>query len=150
MPALVSATALPLFDRLTGRVEGAVDGAMLDAIGIRQSLERELFTLLNTRSPLTIGEFLARDLTVIDYGLPDFTTLSVQSEADRGRLADVLLKALAVFEPRLSRVHVAVRARESNPMAAVVSIQAAVVLGRELRRVDFELAASAQGLLWTN
>jgi len=150
MPALVSALALPLFDRLTGRVEGAVDGAMLDAVGIRQSLERELFILLNTRSALTINDFLVHDLTVIDYGVPDFTTLSAQSEADRGRLADVLLKALAAFEPRLSRVEVAVRSRASDPSAAVVSIRAAVMLGRDLRRVDFELAASAKGLSWTN
>lgn len=150
MPATISATAVPLFDRLNGRVEGSVDGVWLDAAGIRRSLMRELTELFQARSGLTIAQYLSREITVLDYGLPDCSTLSVQSETDRQTLSAVLEKALAVFEPRLSRTRVAVQALVGEPNRVRVTIQAAVMLDRQERRVDFELDASAQGISWTN
>ena len=147
MPPVVAATGAPLFDRLTLREEGTVDGSLLDAGGLRLSLRREVERLFNTRCSRTIDEYLEGELSVIDFGLPDFSHLSVQSESDRSRLALVIHKALSAFEPRLSSVQVEVEPRERNGTRA--SIQAAVKLGREMRRVDFELASKNQGGPWS-
>lgn len=147
MPQVVAATGVPLFDRLTSFEEGAVDGSLLDAPGLRLSLRREMDRLFNTRSARTVDAYLQADLSVIDYGLPDVSHLSVQSETDRGLVAQVIVKALSAFEPRLSAVRVEVLANERSGVRAV--IQAAVRLGREMRRVDFELASGNQGGSWS-
>jgi type VI secretion system protein ImpF len=140
MPKVIPASYAPLFDRLTGLSQDAVDDALLDSSRLKDSLARELLRLFNTTSALTLDRYLDSDLTVLDYGLPDFRTLSVQSATDLDRLARVIEKALRCFEPRLSRVSVQVRARPGSNTGADVALVAAVRLGHELRRVDFALA----------
>jgi type VI secretion system protein ImpF len=132
----------PLFDRLTGLNEGAVDGVLLDGGRLRLSLVRELNRLLNTTSPLGLEAFEQADCTVIDYGLPDFRTLSAQSSTDLNRLAALISKAIAAFEPRMSQVQVRMQQDPRNPMHALAHLQAVVRLGDQLRRVDFEWAVS--------
>ena len=44
--------------------------------------------------------------SLYNYGLPDITSLAVQSTKDQARLARVIEKIIAVFEPRLQGVRV--------------------------------------------
>jgi type VI secretion system lysozyme-like protein len=143
MPEIVLASRQPLFDRFAGDDPVALDGALLDAPGLQVSLLRELQRIFDTRCGVPLDEYLQRPLTVLDYGLPDVSTLSIHDEADRLRLAAVIGRALAAFEPRLSRVQVKVEAALGARERVVVHLSAAVRLGPELRRVDFRAAADA-------
>jgi type VI secretion system protein ImpF len=75
---------------------------------LKSSLRRDLDWLLNTRrTPEEAGsEYQELERSVFNYGLPDLTSLSWQSERDRQRLGRLIEKALAIFEPRLRRVRV--------------------------------------------
>ncbi len=75
---------------------------------LKSSLRRDLDWLLNTRrTPEEAGsEYQELERSVFNYGLPDLTSLSWQSERDRQRLGRLIEVALAIFEPRLRRVRV--------------------------------------------
>src|SRR5256885_1587316 len=75
---------------------------------LKASLRRDLEWLLNTRrTPDAAGsEYQELERSVFNYGLPDLTSLSWQSERDRQRLSRILEVALELFEPRLRRVRV--------------------------------------------
>jgi type VI secretion system protein ImpF len=143
MPEIILASRQPLFDRFASDDRAALDGALLDAPALQVSLLRELQRIFDTRCGVPLDEYLRRPLTVLDYGLPDLSTLSIHDEADRLRLAEVIGRALAAFEPRLSRIQVAVDAAFEARQRVVVKLSAAVRLGPELRRVDFRAAADA-------
>ncbi len=101
-----------LIDRLIDRdprVES--DPHTTRAQSIRQlkaSLRRDLEWLLNTRrTPDAAGDSLAEvSHSLFNYGLPDFSALSLNSPRDRGHLLVELEKTVAIFEPRLKEVRV--------------------------------------------
>lgn len=84
---------LPLLERLGPGGHGHA----LDAAGLRASIGRELARLLNTRSVPVPG----RAPSVIDYGLPDPSTLYAANAEDRDVLARAVLRAIVAYEPRL-------------------------------------------------
>lgn len=147
MSTFITASHVPLFDRLVGLAETSHDGRLLDAGGLRLSLQRDLLRLLNVRNALTIEEYLACDGTVLHYGLPDLLHLSPQSDTDLQTLADVVRHGISLFEPRLQHVQVSAQRDATGPMRARLSIAAAVMVGQQLRRVDFEVDLDDQAEL---
>jgi type VI secretion system protein ImpF len=135
MPALMRGSLAPLLDRLIGTEEAS----LLDAAGLRVSLVRDLERLFNSTSRLGTSDFIDLELTVLDYGLPDFRGLSPQSYPDRELMAGAIGKAIATFEPRLTLVQVTVDLVDGLSYRARVAIEAAVRLGNQLCRVDFDL-----------
>ena len=101
-----------LIDRLIDRDPRAEsDPHTTRAQSIRQlkaSLRRDLEWLLNTRrTPDAAGDSLAEvSHSLFNYGLPDFSALSLNSPRDRGHLLVELEKTVAIFEPRLKEVRV--------------------------------------------
>jgi type VI secretion system protein ImpF len=75
---------------------------------LKASLRRDLEWLLNTRrTPEAVGsEFQELERSLFNYGLPDLTTLSWESNRDRSSLARMIEALLATFEPRLTHVRV--------------------------------------------
>jgi type VI secretion system protein ImpF len=75
---------------------------------LKSSLRRDLEWLLNTRrTPEAVGrEYQELERSLFNYGLPDLTSFSWQSERDRQRLSRLIELALEVFEPRLQRIRV--------------------------------------------
>lgn len=148
MSATLPTAALPLFDRLCPEAAGLVSGAgltsargdRLDARGLQASLARDLARLLGTRSPLDSAEHARRDLSVIDYGLPDLTALWPRSSDDRARLQQAVLHAITDLEPRLLQPRVQVGTDPTAPQRLRLTIEAAVRLGLQLHRVGFDLA----------
>lgn len=128
----------PLFDRLTGAPGAAGDGRLLDADGLQQSMLTDLSRLFNSRNGLTIEEFLGDRPGSLHYGLPDTLRLSPQSSADLARWEEVVARALALYEPRLTQVAVKVTPDPGKPISARIRISGAVTLGREQRRVHFD------------
>src|SRR5579864_6435199 len=78
---------------------------VLDKKGLKDSVRRELGRLLNTRRPIPLAPHL-EERTVINYGIPDFSSLSPHSDNDRKRLEFWMQEAIKNFEPRLVNVKV--------------------------------------------
>jgi type VI secretion system protein ImpF len=75
---------------------------------LKASLRRDLEWLLNTRRvvdppPESLVEV---NRSVYNYGLPDFSSYSLNSPKDRNRLLRALEVTIAIFEPRLAGVKV--------------------------------------------
>ena len=79
----------------------------LDRDALRAAVRRDLGWLLNTRTPLSTEEFDNRELTVTEYGIPDFGGFSPENERHLKRMAGRLARAITAYEPRLQDVEVA-------------------------------------------
>jgi type VI secretion system protein ImpF len=80
---------------------------------VKQAVTRDLEALLNTRREYMKDlppEFVETRRSLVHYGLPDFSALSLQSNQDRNRIRRVLEQTIALFEPRLERVRVVLEA----------------------------------------
>jgi len=77
---------------------------------LKASLRRDLEWLLNTRrTPDAVNAELPElERSLINFGLPDITSLSWDSSRDRARLSRLIEQTLDVFEPRLKRVKVVI------------------------------------------
>jgi len=84
---------------------------------VKQAVTRDLEALLNTRRERFEDlppEFVEARQSLVTYGLPDFSALSLQSLEDRNRIRRVLEQAVALFEPRLTRVRVTLEAPRAH------------------------------------
>jgi type VI secretion system protein ImpF len=74
----------------------------------KEALRRDLEWLLNTRQPPLpqLAAYPAAKATVINFGLPDITSLGLMSAADHRTLRIAIEQCLRNFEPRLTDVHV--------------------------------------------
>lgn len=78
---------------------------------LKQAVVRDLEALLNTRQEALQElppEFVEVRQSLLVYGLPDFTTLSLANFQDRSRIRRALEHVIATFEPRLERVRVSI------------------------------------------
>lgn len=104
--------SLSLLDRLIDRDPRAhTDAAVSRPQSVRllkASLRRDLEWLLNTRrTPEPAPESMTElSQSLFNYGLPDFSALSVNSPKDRDRLLLELESTVALFEPRLRDIRV--------------------------------------------
>jgi len=110
----------------------------MDRMAIRTAIARDLGWLLNTRTPLTAEEFDARDLTVIDFGVPDFGKGSPASESDQRLRAVLTEKAIRAFEPRLRDVNVSIEPAMDSERSLRMIIEAVMVGDDVGEPVSFE------------
>src|ERR1039458_8925492 len=105
----------PLIDRLMDRDKDrnrdAVDpyrSRSASVRGLKAALRRDLEWLLNTRrNPNAAPDSMVElSQSLFNYGLPDFSALSVNSPKDRQQLLVEVERTVAVFEPRLRNVRV--------------------------------------------
>jgi type VI secretion system protein ImpF len=88
---------------------------------LRDAVRRDLEWLLNTRQPVDAapeGTELYNSLYM--YGLPDITSMSIKSTADRQRLLQGIQAAVARFEPRISNVRVTLREEKMPSVRFVI------------------------------
>ena len=81
----------------------------------REALKRDLVWLLNTRKPPLpqLGAWPAARDSVINYGLPDISSLGLSSASDQRALRLAIEASLRVFEPRLTDVHVTLESSDT-------------------------------------
>ena len=126
-----------LIDRLVDlsprRVQEARPLRCLSPGDFKESILRDLSWLLNTRTSLPPEEYESRELTVLDYGLPDFGARSPANPDDWPVMARWIKKALTAFEPRLTQVRVAVQQGppRERTMSAVIEAVLVVEQARE-------------------
>jgi type VI secretion system protein ImpF len=74
---------------------------------LRDGVRRDLEWLLNSRQPVDAApEGSQLEDSVFMFGLPDFSSMTVKSPADRQRLCKSIQAAVCRFEPRLANVRV--------------------------------------------
>ena len=135
-----------LFERLAGasdpraEEEGARPFRVHEGAALKESVARELRRLLNTRSNLPLDS-RGGELSVIDYGLPDFSSLSALSGDDRERLSSLVARSVAAFEPRLRDVRVTAERLRLNDRALILRLDAMLVVGEYSEPVSFSLHA---------
>lgn len=127
---IIAGAVAPLFDRLR-LAKSATEAQPLRAFTrpeVQASVQRELRHLLNTRSPTLAAQFATRTLTVVDYGIPDFTAFAPQNSTDRARMGELITRAITAFEPRLRQVTATVELLAGQPQQFLVKIEAALVV----------------------
>jgi len=81
----------------------------------RDALKRDLEWLLNTRKP-PLPELASRPVardTVINFGLPDISSLGMSSASDQRALRAAIEGCVRVFEPRLTDVRVTLESADT-------------------------------------
>lgn len=135
-----------LFERLADEdphspEEEARPFRVLDVRALKESVRAELSRLLNTRRHRRgrggAGAGGAGEMTVLDYGLPDFSSLSASSGDDQARLAAEVSAAVSAFEPRLRGVRVTVERLRQDDRALVLRVEARLGVGTVAEPVSF-------------
>ena len=137
-----------LFERLAdsgprSHEEEAQPFRVLDVGALKESVRRELGRLLNTRRHARprAGE---DGMTVLDYGLPDFSPLSASSGDDQNRLAAEVAAAIAAFEPRLSGVRVRAERLHGEDRALLLRVEGRLAVGTLAEPVSFPVLVRAK------
>jgi type VI secretion system protein ImpF len=103
----------------------------------KESVRRDLTALLNTRSASSAAEFDSRDLTVIDYGVPDFAHYSLEYGDDRDLIARRIARAIKWFEPRLRNPVVLIEPDVEDEQSILIKISAELMVYEEAVHVSF-------------
>ena len=92
-----------------------------------RAVRRDLEALLNTRQETLEElppEFDAIAQSLLSYGLPDLTSMSLANINDRNRVRTTLEQTVRIFEPRLTRVRVFLDEPRPNERALRFRIEA--------------------------
>jgi len=128
----------PLFERLCADDEAAFDQAAL-----ADSVRSELLRLLNTRrAPRPPGTAL----TILDYGIGDWTALQAQRLDDRRLLTRDIRNAIGHFEPRLQLAEVDVSAAPEQPQRLRIRLSGALRSGTRHWPIAFVIENHADTL----
>ncbi len=105
----------------------------LDKEGLKESVFRNLSWFFNTRTPITGSAYDKEDLTVIDYGIPDFGSYYTENPEVWDILSKRLDRAISVFEPRLTKVQVTVSPDSSDEKSLQAIIKGEIIVDEETR-----------------
>jgi type VI secretion system protein ImpF len=140
-PKVRSGGPVLLFDRLIDLEPESQKEArplrILDRTGLKDSIRRELGRLLNTRCPIPLASLTER--TVINYGIPDFSSLSPENGDHRDRLESWMRDAITSYEPRLVDVQVSVDTPGKNDRSLIARIDAKLQLETMREPVAFSV-----------
>jgi type VI secretion system protein ImpF len=95
-----------IIDRLTTEHAPGARGDALTLRGLKESVRRDIENLLNTRRRWAPWpeEYEELDLSVFNYGIPDFTGTNASSLADVNQFLRIIESAIRKFEPRFKSV----------------------------------------------
>src|SRR5260370_6735505 len=121
MPARVdieTRVTLSILDRLIDEEpdhrEEPLSSRLQDLRSLKKSLWRDVSALLNTkrRDPEVPEVFEEAKQSLLNFGIPDFTSWSLRDPTIQNRLRRAVENAIRTFEPRLSAVSVTLQARD--------------------------------------
>ena len=108
---------------------------------LKGSVSRDIEALLNTRRELfdeLPPDFKEVNNSLLFYGLPDFTTMSLMSHQDRKKINRMIKQTIEKFEPRLKDVNVVVLAPTGLDQALHFKIEAMLQVEPEPESVAFD------------
>lgn len=126
-----------LIDDLPGRSRELRPLRTLNRKKLRESLLRDLLWLFNTRTPVSGKTFDNENLTVLEYGIPDFGAYFTASSDDQIQMTRRLVRAISIFEPRLRDVRVSINPVIRNEKTVQVMIDAMMVVEDVREPVSF-------------
>lgn len=107
----------------------------------KASIVRDLEILVNTRQSLVANEldgFVNLSGSILDYGMPDFTSRSVLDPKDRLLIQRQLEKAITVGDRRFRSVKVQLLAQQTGQRMLTFRVDAVLRLQDVTRQVSFD------------
>jgi type VI secretion system lysozyme-like protein len=132
-PQPIEGARVPLFDRLDLDPEIKDEQRpyrILTREQLKASIRRELGRLLNTRCSLSLDEVGEEERSVINYGIPDFSSLSAQNADDQILIGRIINQTVAAFEPRLRNINVDVRPVPNSESGLYIFLDAVMTVGQ--------------------
>ena len=123
----------------------------LNSRQLKASVRRELERLLNTRCSLPLHRLGEEERSVVNYGIPDFSSLSPHNADDHALIASIVGQTITAFEPRLRQVCVEVKPGPRGDASLQLNISAELVIGTFNEPVSFPVTLnSKRGTAETN
>ncbi|MGA7316814.1 MAG: type VI secretion system baseplate subunit TssE [Silvibacterium sp.] len=106
----------------------------------KEALKRDLEWLLNTRQPPIpeLVEYPLAKASVINFGLPDITSLGLSSASDHGRLRKAIEICLRNFEPRLMDIRVTLESSDMTDRRLRFHIEGNMKLDPAPEEISFD------------
>ncbi|MFP5209044.1 MAG: type VI secretion system baseplate subunit TssE [Acidobacteriota bacterium] len=106
----------------------------------RDALKRDLEWLLNTRQPPLpqLASWPTAKASVINFGLPDITSLGLTSASDQRSLRLAIEACLRNFEPRLSDVRVTLESSDTTNRRLRFHIEGTMRLDPAPEEISFD------------
>lgn len=136
-----------MFRSLVERLSAERDDDPRNAAGyasasdLRAAVSADLEQMLNTRSEgarVIPAVFEECRNSLLTFGIPDYSSLSLLSPHDRDGIRRSLERAIALHEKRLSRVRVALEPQRPYERALRFRVDALLNLGPEHEKVHFD------------
>ena len=146
-PKPIAGARALLFDRLVDvppEREHEQHLRILNRDQLKASVRRELERLLNTRCSIPLHQLGEEERSVVNYGIPDFSSLSPHNADDHALLASIVGQTIAAFEPRLRRIHVDVSRAAGAESALWLTISADLVVGVFAEPVSFPVTLNSK------
>ena len=139
MSRLQTGGFVPLFEKLGQAISGleGFETNYLSIRGVEQSIFKELRRIVSTRSRLSFDAFLDRELSVIDYGLPDFFGFSIQNLDHRNLVKQALKKSIEKFEPRLTNLEISCWQKDHSKTSLFFEISGVILFEENLKKTTF-------------
>ncbi len=141
---LNTAVKLSVLDRLVDQEpdqsQEVPAGRLQSVRQLKAALQRDLSALLNTKRGEhdVPGEFTHLAGSVLAFGIPDFTALSLRNPLDQDRVRRSIEQAIRTFEPRLSGVTVSLEPRGELDPGLRFHIDAMLRIEPEPEPVSFD------------
>jgi type VI secretion system protein ImpF len=136
-----------LFDRLVDvppEREHELHLRILNGDQLKTSVRRELSRLLNTRCSIPLHQIGEEERSVVNYGIPDFSSLSPHNADDHALIASIVGQTITAFEPRLRHVRVEVGPASGAESALWLYINAELVVGVFAEPVHFPVTLNSK------
>ena len=117
---------------------------VLNSEQLKASVRRELERLLNTRCSIPLHQLAEEERSVVNYGIPDFSSLSPHNADDHALIASIVGQTITAFEPRLRQVRVDVGTRFTAESALCLNISAELVVGMFAEPVSFPVTLNSK------
>src|SRR5215470_2678256 len=143
-PKPIAGARALLFDRLVDVPDEERSLRILNSEQLKDSVRRELGRLLNTRCSIPLHRVGEEERSVINYGIPDFSSLSPHNADDHALIASIVGQTITAFEPRLRQVRVEVGPAFTAESALWLNISAELVVGMFAEPVSFPVTLNGK------
>ena len=146
-PKPITGARALLFDRLVDVPDWAEAERPLRILNreqLKASVRRELGRLLNTRCSIPLHQLGEEERSVVNYGIPDFSSLSPHNADDHALIASVVGQTITAFEPRLRQVRVEVGPAYAAESALWLNISAELAVGLFAEPVSFPVTLNSK------
>ncbi len=139
----------PLFDRLTDLEPHLTSEPssyqILDSLALRESVQRELEMILNTRPTVLRppedgqGEFISDFALPQFFGLRDFSWFDGSNDLGRRMIGIEIERVVTYYEPRLKNVSALVKKHPMDPISLIAELTGDLKIGKVLERFTFPI-----------